>query len=143
MNGVSIWGQMASTTGTSGGSYTKMTQSAAYTTTGTLADVVIHGLTWLRESVMAIAPLSNSGAGGAAQFEGGVVASQLTLNIVGQTNISATIAGSSTTVTAPRTVTITSVATPVGGGAPTTVKVVAVYPTTAGGYPTIQSWRKL
>ncbi|MCU1458450.1 MAG: hypothetical protein JWL73_2542, partial [Actinomycetia bacterium] len=80
--------------------------------------------------------------GGAGQLMGGVVANSIVFwadNVTG--GVTATVAGTNAVVAVPRTVTLTSVATPTGGGAASTVKVVATFPTTANGYPTIVSWR--
>jgi hypothetical protein len=121
-----------------------MTPAPPYFTTGKISSVVTHGLTWLPDSQLSVAPLPNVDAAGAAQFRGGVVANSLLLvpqNLAG--GLTPIIAGTSSIVAAPRTMTITSVATPTGGTAATTIKVVATYPTTANGYPTIVSWRKL
>jgi hypothetical protein len=143
--GVSIWGQKDTSGVTIPANYTPMSQSQAFYTVGKAADLVVQGLTWLPDSRVQMSPLSNSDAGGVGQLKGGVVADSLLVyvdNISG--SVTSTVAGSaSVVVAAPRTVTITSVATPPGGGATTTVKVVATYPTTSGGYPTIQSWRKV
>jgi hypothetical protein len=143
--GVSIWGQADTAGVTVPANYTPMTQYQAFYTVGKVEDVVIHGLTWLPDSKVQMSPLSNSDGGGAGQLKGGVVADALVVfvdNVSG--DITSTVAGSAgVVVAAPRSVTITSVATPPGGGATTTVKVVATYPTTSGGYPSIQSWRKV
>lgn len=143
-SGVSIWGRMNSTTGvTVPASYRLMTQSIQSYTIGKIADVVVHGLTYLPDGQLSISPLPNTDAGGVAQFKGGVIAKTLSLALDNTTNAAPLIAGTLTSTTSIRTVIITSVSTPAGGGAPTTLKVVATYPATANAYPTIVSWRKV
>jgi hypothetical protein len=144
--GVSIWGQRLTTNGvTVPANYTRMTQTQAIYTSGRHSNIVFHGLVWLPDSRVQVSPMANSLAGGAGQLSGGVVADSIVIwadNVTG--GVTSTVAGSGSVVVAvPRTVTITSTATPLDGGAATTVKVVATYPTTANGYPTIVSWRKV
>jgi hypothetical protein len=142
--GVSIWGRANSTTGvTVPASYTVMTAATPYYTIGKIADVVVHGLTYLPDHQLSISPLSNPDAGGVAQFKGGVIAKTLSVVLNNSLNVTPIIAGTLTSTTSIRTVVITSVATPTGGGAATTLKIVATYPATANAYPTIVSWRKV
>jgi hypothetical protein len=138
--GVTIWARNTAQ-GTTG--YNPRHSGAALNTEQKLAEVVLHGLTYLpnNEASLNKEPL-NLEAGGTSIFMGGLVAQKLTINVDGNNGsqpLVASIAGGgvTTTVTTPRKTTVEATAASTSGGAPTVVTAVIDRPTSA-----IETWRQ-
>ena len=127
------------------GSYVGVSTSTIFTTKSNSDSTVVHGLTYIPNSVADIREPINTEADGASIFLGGIVAQGIKINRVGNEPSDSVAALSGTTVavtiTTPRTMLICATASPptVDGTAKTIIQAAVVLNTT----PVIESWREV
>lgn len=143
--GVAIWARA-----TAQANYVAVRSGAtAFTTQDSTATMVLHGLTYLPDSIGDIVQPVNpdtDAAAPAALFMGGLVAKALFIGIngAGKTDVAAPIGGvvfKSTTTNSTRTTLVCANAASTTGASPTLIEAaVRLDPTTT---PVIQSWRRV
>ena len=126
-------------------------QNPAFWTQGNQGPTVIHGVTWLPDSVVDIREPLNAAAGGVSIFMGGIYAQGIIVDTIGNitgagaARMSGTPVVPGSTTVATRTTLVCATASPAvaDGTAPTIAQAAVILNANSAIAPVLESWREV